>query len=158
MSWFDDLGPCDYFGAEYAPAIKAVGWLEEGRNYRRGRPDPRFVHKLVLLLAEPWEQERAVDPHYCSLCFLSRGPMEFRLYQSPGMPSVPMGNRNLCVPGQGFLYTAPSLILHYIDSHEYLPPDEFQKAVLECPPIRSQEYLKAMRANAPKGFLPPGKE
>ena len=74
------------------------------------------------------------------------------------MPAVPMGNRNLCVPGAGFLYVAPSLILHYIDAHEYLPPEEFQKAILESPPVRSQDYSRAMKANAPKGFLSHGKE
>jgi len=153
MSWFDDLSPCDYFGAEHAATCKAVGWLEDGREFRRGRADGRFVHKLVLLFGETNPLEKSTDPHYCSLCAFSRGPSEFHLFQSPGMPSVPMGNRNLFVPGGGFLYIAPSLVLHYIDAHQYLPPDEFIKAVLECPPTRSQEYQKAVQANAPKGLF-----
>lgn len=155
MSWYDDLAPCDYLGPEHAAGLKAVGWLEEGREYRRDKCDPRFVHKLVLLLADPWEHERATDPHYCSLCSFSRGPSEFRLWQSPGMPPVPMGNRNLFVPGAGFLYIVPSLVLHYIDAHQYAPPEEFVKAVLECPPVRSQDYSKAVHANGPKGGLIP---
>ena len=69
------------------------------------------------------------------------------------MPAVPMGNRNLFLPGAGFLYIAPSLVLHYIDAHQYLPPDEFIKAVLDCPPTRSQEYQKAVQACAPKGLF-----
>lgn len=153
MSWFNDLAPCDYFGPEHAAGLKAVGWLEEGREFRSGKADPRFVHKLVLLLGEPSPLDRQTDPHYCSLCAFSRGPSEFRLWQSPGMPAVPLGNRNLCVPGAGCLYVAPSLILHYVDAHQYAPPEEFVKAVLECPPTRSQEYLKAVQSNAPKGFL-----
>lgn len=153
MSWFDDLSPCDYYGEANAARFKAVGWLEEGREFRRGRVDPRFVHKLVLLLGEPSPLERSTDPHYCSLCVFSRGPSEFHLFQSPGMPSVPMGNRNLVLPGAGFLYVAPSLVLHYMDAHQYVPPDEFIKAVLECPPIRSQEYQKAVQALAPKGLF-----
>lgn len=157
MSWYADLAPCDYLGPEHASGLKAIGWLEEGREYRQDKADLRFVHKLVLLLAEPWEHERATDPHYCALCTYSRGPSEFRLWQSPGMPPVPMGNRNLFVPGAGFLYIVPSLVLHYIDAHQYAPPEEFAKAVLECPPIRSQDYLKAVQTNAPKGFLIPRK-
>jgi hypothetical protein len=153
MSWFDDLSPCDYFGSTHAARCKAVGWLEDGRDFRRGKADPRFVHKLVLLFGEPNPLERLTDPHYCSLCAFSRGPSEFHLFQSPGMPSVPMGNRNLFVPGDGFLYIAPSLVLHYIDAHQYLPPEEFIKAVLECPPIRSQEYQKAVHSNAPQGLF-----
>jgi hypothetical protein len=153
MSWFDDLSPCDYYGEEHAARFRAIGWLEEGRDFRRGKVDLRFVHKLVLLLGEPSPLERSTDPHYCSLCVYSRGPSEFHLFQSPGMPSVPMGNRNLVLPGAGFCYVAPSLVLHYMDAHQYVPPDEFIKAVLECPPIRSQEYQKAVQALAPKGLF-----
>lgn len=153
MSWYEDLSPCEYFGPEHASGLKAIGWLEEGRTFPQGKTDPRFVHKLVLLLSEASVVDRSTDPHYCSLCSFSRGPSEFRLWQSPGMPAVPMGNRNLSVPGRGFLYIAPSLILHYIDAHQYAPPEEFVKAILECPPTRSQEYLKAVQTNAPKGFL-----
>jgi hypothetical protein len=155
MSFYPDLGPCDYLGPEHASGLKAIGWLEEDSPYRRDKTDPRFVHKLVLLLAEPWEHERLTDPHYCSLCTFSHGPVEFRLWQSPGMPTVPMGSRNLFVPGAGFLYITPSLVLHYIDAHHYAPPEEFVKAVLECPPTRSKDYLNAVQANAPKGFLIP---
>ncbi len=153
MSWFDDLSPCDYFGPEHAARFKAVGWLEDGHEFRRGKCDPRFVHKLVLLLGEPSPLEHSTDPHYCTLCVFSRGPSEFRLFQSPGMPAVPMGNRNLYLPGAGFCYIVPSLVLHYIDAHQYVPPDEVIKAVLDCPPIRSQEYQKAVQANAPKGLF-----
>jgi hypothetical protein len=155
MSRYDDLSPCEYFGPEHAAGLKAVGWLEEESEFRQGKPDARFVHKLVLLLGDSSPLDRSADPHYCSLCSLSHGPSEFRLWQSPGMPVVPMGNRNLVVPGNGYLYVAPSLILHYIDAHQYAPPEEFVKAVLECPPTRSQEYQKAVQANAPKGFLIP---
>ena len=68
-------------------------------------PMPRSYGPLRLLLAEPWEHERASDPHYCALCTLSRGPGEFRLWQSPGMPAVPMGNQALytCRTKQGLL-------------------------------------------------------
>ena len=98
MSWYDDLSPCDYFGVENAPQFKAVGWLEEGRVFSRGKADLRFVHKLVLLLGESNPLEPSSDPYFCSLCAFSRGPSEFHLFQSPGMPSVPMGNRTLACP------------------------------------------------------------
>ena len=32
---------------------------------------------------------------------------------------------------------APSLIVHYVDARAYPPPAVFQRAVLECPEIRS---------------------
>ena len=68
MSFYADLDPCDYFGAEHAARFKAVGWLSEGREFRRAKADPRFVHKLVLLLAEPNPLEPSSDPYFCEIC------------------------------------------------------------------------------------------
>lgn len=64
-----------------------------------------------------------------------------------------MGVFNLFIPGDGVLYVAPSLILHYMDAHGYGPPKEFQASVMSCPPMRSMDYLKAVLKNGPKGFM-----
>ena len=153
MAFYEDGAPCDYFGPEFAGVLRAVGWLEAGRDYRRGTVEPRLVHKLTLLLSEPWEHERSVDPHACSLCPFTGGPADFRLAKSPGMPAVPLGNRNLYVPGGDVLYVVPSFVLHYIDAHHYAPPEAFTEAVWACPPVRSREYGEAVRRLAPAGLL-----
>lgn len=53
----------------------------------------------------------------------------------------------LWVPGEGFLWLCDRTITHAIDAHGYRPPPEFCAAVLQCPPMRSMEYLKAILAN-----------
>jgi hypothetical protein len=63
-----------------------------------------------------------------------------------------VGALNLFVPGDGFLYAAPSLIAHYILSHNYAPPAEFCDAVLRCPPMSSPEYFEAVAENAPQKY------
>lgn len=153
MAFYEDLAPCDYFGPEFAAGLRAVGWLEEGKPWRRGKVEARLVHKLALLLSEPWEHERPADPHACSLCPFTGGPVEFRLARSAGMPAVPLGNRNLYVPGAGVLYVVPSLVLHYMDAHEYAPPEAFTEALWACPPVRSKDYGEAVRRLAPPGLL-----
>jgi len=49
------------------------------------------------------------------------------------------------VPTAEKVCVAPAMLIHYIDAHGYAPApgaaDEFQRAVLECPPMRSTEYL-----------------
>ena len=35
-------------------------------------------------------------------------------------------------------------------SDGYSPPEEFQAAVMACPPMRSMDYLKALLKNGPK--------
>lgn len=153
MAFYEDGAPCDYFGSEFASVLRAVGWLEEGKDYRRGKVEPRLVHKLALLLSEPWEHERSVDPHACSLCPFSGGPQEFRFARGAGMPAVPLGNRNLYVPGGDVLYVVPSFVLHYVDAHGYAPPEAFAEALWACPPVRSREYAEAVRRLAPPGLL-----
>jgi hypothetical protein len=54
------------------------------------------------------------------------------------------GITNLFIPGDGFLYVCPELILHYINDHQYSPPVEFCEAVLACAPMNSSDYLKVV--------------
>ena len=43
----------------------------------------------------------------------------------------PVGDAEIRVPGRaGRVYSAPTLIAHYVDAHRYRPPDEFIEAVL----------------------------
>jgi hypothetical protein len=42
-------------------------------------------------------------------------------------------NSEIFVPAQGVIYVAPAMILHYIEAHEYKPPDEFIDALAGCP-------------------------
>ena len=55
-----------------------------------------------------------------------------------------VGFKNVFVPADAKIYVAPELILHYIDQHGYAPPSEFQQAVLDCPTMRSIDYLRAI--------------
>jgi hypothetical protein len=131
----------------------AVGWLEPGHDYRRGEVDAEFVGKLADLLVDPWQPAIAMGRHQCGFCRLTGGPTSIRL-TNPGSSSVvQVGVTNVWIPADGFLYVAPSLVLHYIDAHGYSPPLEFQAAVMACPPMRQMDYLKAILKNGPKGIV-----
>ena len=47
--------------------------------------------------------------------------------------------------GNDQVYIAPSLIEHYIESHEYQPPFEFQKAVMLAARTRKKDYEKKLK-------------
>lgn len=130
MTWFADLSPCDYFGAEFAGTLRTVGWLEAGRLFATGSVDPAVYSRLVELLKDAWQPCVAMGLHRCDLC----------LYDGDS------GGGNLFVPGDGAIFVCPDLITHYMNAHGYRPPDEFCRAVLECPPMRSMPYLKALAA------------
>jgi hypothetical protein len=48
---------------------------------------------------------------------------------------VLLGNAEIMVPGlRGVYYMAPTLIYHYVQAHQYQPPDEFVESVLAFDP------------------------
>lgn len=132
MAWQGDSTPCDYFGAEFAAFLRAVGWLERGCTYPTGEVDPRVFDRLNEFRVSPWQPMVAAGYHPCGLC----------LYRTEAE-----GKSNLFIPGEGVIYVCPELITHYMNAHGYAPPAEFCQAVLGCPPMRSMEYLKSLLAN-----------
>lgn len=148
MTYFADLSPCKYFSCDDENKLIAVGWLDREHPYERGPMEEPVVARLCELLVDPWQPAIAMGPADCEFCRFSYGPASF----SYGGSTAGLGVSNIFIPADGFLFVAPSLILHYIDSHEYAPPKEFCDAVLKCPEMRSMDYLRALLASGPKGF------
>ena len=138
MTHYADLQPCGYFCVDFAFGLQAIGWLDKDYPYYRGPVSPDFVSALKALLVDPWQPFVFGGFHRCQFCRISGGPSTF-----PGIAGaeILLGGNNLFVPGDGFLYVAPSTIIHYMDAHEYSPPNHFQDAVLTCPEMRTMQYL-----------------
>jgi hypothetical protein len=124
--WIEDLAPNSIFANTVA-----VGWLERDHAYPVGVIAVEVFEKLAALLTDPWQPAVAGGGHGCDLC----------LYKPEAM-----GGSNVFVPGNGKVFVAPELILHYMNAHQYSPPDEFSRAVIACPPMRSPAYRKALLA------------
>lgn len=137
MSWYLDLSDLTEFGVNASICLKAVGWLERGKDFPTGNADKQVYDRLVELLEDPYQPVVAMGLHECDLC------------QFPGQH---MGTANLFVPGNDTIYVCPELILHYVDAHWYSPPEEFCRAVLACPPTRSMDY-KRLFLNGGGGVL-----
>jgi hypothetical protein len=150
---FSDLTPLLIPPLEASSQLIAVGWLEPGHDYQRGEVLPEFVRKLVDLLVDPWQPAVALGRHSCGFCRFTGGPTSICFGSVAVNTVVKIGVSNLWLPADGFLFVAPSLILHYMDSHGYSPPVAFQEAAIACPPMRSMEYLKAVLKNGPKGIV-----
>lgn len=127
--------------------LLAVGWLEPDAPHEKGKTDAAFFARLIDFLEEPWQPFAAAGRHPCGFCRLTGGPTSVSVEpeRGPGL-SVDVGIANLFVPGRDVLYMAPSLIVHFIDAHEYKPPYEFVEAVMACPEMRSAAYLRAIHA------------
>jgi hypothetical protein len=129
MTWFADLEPCTYFGVD---SLVAVGWLEQGHPFPTGPVASEIYTRLVELCKDSWQPWVFAGSHRCDLC----------LYEGKN------GNGNLFVPGDQMVYVCPELVTHYMNAHGYRPPEQFCRAVLSCPPMRSVQYFKALLVGA----------
>jgi hypothetical protein len=146
VAWFADLAVCTYFEDSDPEPIQsfgllAIGWLERGHEYTHGAVDERVRARLIPLIQHVWSPFQYLGGHPCHLCLDSGG------HEAHAIPGHPNSFLNLLIPGNGCVYASPELIGHYIDVHEYAPPEEFCIAVLACPPMWSDAYIDALRAN-----------
>ena len=105
-----------------------VGWLARGQAFPTGACPDGFVERLLALCTRPVDRKRG--SHACDLgC---RG--DERFLARLGDRELWLGNGEVQADGaDGTGYRAPTLILHYILCHHYLPPPEFVAAVLNTP-------------------------
>jgi hypothetical protein len=156
MTFFKDLTPCNYFGVEFAESLRAVGWLSRNKSFTKGEVSEVFFKRLCELLQNPWNPFYFLGVHECEFCRFTQGfggDSQFWDYKV-----ARISNKNLFVPAEGFIYVAPESITHYIDAHEYCPPEDFCRAVLDCPEMRSREYLIALLKNGGRGLRQKAKE
>ena len=163
MTYFRDLSPCSYGGhvlqafepdkahgvftaGHWTPTLPlplAVGWLSRSHPFTKGTVSPEFRRRLDIVLEERYELGSSRGWHECEFCDASTaGPVDAS--NKPSLSLGPCGYGTLSIPGRSAIYFAPDLIAHYIDEHEYRPPQDFVTAVLECPPFRSAEYFLAL--------------
>ncbi|MHA6764624.1 DUF7919 family protein [Streptacidiphilus sp. PAMC 29251] len=137
MTYFEDLSPYSYSVDADSPGdgtLLNVGWLGEGHSYPVGVSSDELIAGLVRLCADPVNLTRGV--HFCDICpaispdeHRSRW-REFTTFQSK-YGEVSIGNGELRAIGtSGRIYAAPTLVIHYVAAHYYLPPEDFVDAVV----------------------------
>ncbi len=148
VTFIPDLEPCDYFENELATNLIAVGWLEGSYPYPQRRIGDELFERLVEVMALSfWIAPVAwMGGHGCSLC--PGGEREHETFLFRGR-RFGMGAANLFLPGEGALFVAPSLIIHYVRDHFYLPPKTFCEALRTCPTVGSEEYKLRWDAACP---------
>lgn len=141
--YFEDLAPCSYFS--YWDNLVAVGWLDANNRFTKGPLIPGFLEKLVLLAEFPFQPVIRMGGHGCDFCNELPSKASHNTIELLNK-KILIGIYNYFIPFKDDqVFIAPSLILHYITSHNYCPPEIFQQAVLDCPPMKSPEYFDLVR-------------
>ena len=105
--YFKDLHQDSDFG------FFKVGWLESGFEYTKGSIDTKLIHKLKEVMSASLMQTKGT--HACPFCTKAHGSKEALILSKTRV------------------YHVPEMIVHYIQDHEYQPPQEFLHALYFTP-------------------------
>jgi hypothetical protein len=136
-----DLEP--YYGCPADAALGldplGVGWLQRGQAYPTGLVSEPFLAALLPFCYDDYVVCAVSVARRCPLCNEVPPPIE-----RDGHNAHP-GTGEIRVLGETEIYAAPDLILHYISTHNYQPPEEFVQAVLLGPPAGAPEHRALVR-------------
>ena len=110
----------------------AVGWLQRDHVFPRAKADPSFLNRLKEFAWRYGDSAIALGwgamggCHSCEFC------------------SKALGFGSFGVPTEDKLFCAPDMIAHYVEHHDYQPPEEFVAAVLASPLPGTPEYATAV--------------
>ena len=98
----------------------AFGWLDAEHDFRQGPRPAHVVRRLEDAVRDPVARTRSW--FQCPLCPLTGiGPT---VHHAATGEELLLGNATVEVPGrEGRVWRAPSLVLHFVVTHDYLPPD-----------------------------------
>ena len=122
MAYYEDLTPYNYH--HRGERELNIGWLKQGQSFTIGDIPEGFIEKLKIYLQSEFTILDCLGDHDCEFCDKQESACcEIRVVSSDGK-----------------IYACPELILHYIEDHKYLPPQEFIDAVMSGPTPGSKEY------------------
>jgi hypothetical protein len=128
---FDDLTPYSYYlSGRTLDDVRNVGWLDQQHSFRSGDVSQSIISKLRDIALGSVSFCAHVNMlrgfHPCSLCHLQSVTLNHQ-----GEPLY-LGQSELWIPTDNVTksFAAPSMLLHYVEVHRYVPPENFTDAVL----------------------------
>ena len=126
MSHFPDMGTRAMVAS--GPYVRAVGWLHPDHSYSRGPVAAPFLERLRVFAKAGWR------------CCDTLGFVSYRGIHNCEFCDGAIGHGNIGIPCDDLLFVMPEMIVHYIERHDYQPPDEFVEAVMRCPLPDTEEF------------------
>lgn len=122
--------------AEKSLKLIAVGWLSITHAYTTGEVPKDFLLRLEMYCTNPIIRNYGIEP--CPLC--EEGPVVITTHFGKNIKLYGTYEIRIPSPTESIIYAAPDLILHFVNSHLYKPPQEFIDAVLAAPLPGTPEF------------------
>ncbi len=125
MTYHDDGATLSTSRMPWGKTHRAFGWLEPGHDHAKGRCPSEILDLLERAAADPVDRTRGWQT--CGFC--ARGEYGPTPYRTASGSELQLGNASLHVVAGSTVWVAPTLVLHYVAEHEYLPPAELGEAL-----------------------------
>jgi len=122
--YFEDLTPYTYTSMRLpddAPSLVNCGWLDGEHDYVHGYVSPELIERLLRLAARYEVRTRGF--HCCPFC------KDCNVSMPLGDEDVHLGSAEIRITSGATTYVAPNLLPHYIEKHQYMPPQEVLRAI-----------------------------
>ncbi|HUS50592.1 MAG TPA: hypothetical protein VMZ91_10535 [Candidatus Paceibacterota bacterium] len=130
MAYYEDLSPYNY--RAHSKRELNIGWLQKDKEFNTGEVSKEFLEKLRVYNDSKFSIHNTRGFHICEFCKEQISDDKIKAELSSCEIRV-VGSDNK-------VYASPKMLIHYIESHKYLPPQEFIDAVMNGPIPGSNEY------------------
>jgi hypothetical protein len=150
--YFEDLQHYSYYMPKALQSVLTVGWLDASKPYTAGKVIDEFRAKLARVMSLTGNTcvhvNRVRGVHPCNLC----EARSFGEVDPKGVMHV--GSSEVWIPKQGGgFFAAPSMLIHYVEEHQYVPPRDFVDALMsfgEDQPFSAQTEYERLAAESMK--------
>lgn len=133
MSYYEDLTPYNYH--HHSKRELNVGWLEKEQEFQIGDVPEGFIERLKTI-----SEHRVFQTRGFQLChFCKEQIVDNKIKCATSSCEIRVVGKD------GFVYASPQMIVHYIEEHKYLPPQQFIDAVMNGPLPGSAEYDEVIK-------------
>lgn len=136
MSYYADLTPYNY--RNHSKVELNVGWLEKDHEFNIGEVPVGFIEKLRKYGEQKFTINNTRGFQLCHLCDEQIVGEAIKCATSSCEVRI--------VGTHGDVYACPKMIIHYVEAHGYLPPQQFVDAVINGPEPGSEEYTNIIKS------------
>jgi hypothetical protein len=125
--YYEDLSPYSFTKMRSRAALLNVGWLEPGEQFQTGNTPDDVTAKIALTTLVLRNPMRGI--HRCAFC------NHENIYEILDGKRILLGMSEVWFPSptSEIIFVAPSMLLHYVNRHQYLPPADAVQAILALP-------------------------
>ena len=136
MAYYPDLSEYEYHHSGFRLGTRNIGWLSGSHSFDIAPPREELLDALWACCRISVNPMRGI--HICDMCPADECPEN----GERNGEKLLLGYAEIRVfSDTDVIYAAPTFIYHYVERHQYHPPDEFVKALLAGPLPPDRRYF-----------------